>query len=487
MSRGKNSRGGKHNNSPSVAERIGTSGITRQGTPYSIDMPVGHTPTSKGVGGNKPHNSKNEDNSNTERSGTPDDNVKMNNEGGIQKEMQALMLMLEERFDELRAENAETRERVNQLTQELQERNRRGGDQGAVAQGHITQNRFPQSNNSLNDSSLGRQDRSCNSQANNQRNNVEYPPAPEHPLRPREFKFTLFNKNEADGWFASFERAMRAARINDDELKLNELVAHLDARTIGSLYDVMRNLPEGRAYETLKREILARNTLSPEERLNRLFTDMTLDHRKPSAMLNEMLKHAEGEIPRDVVIRMWRNRLPPFIKVQLVNDNDEEVVGHADKVYKVLNENTKPDPHVHANEDYLVRTLSAAMREVGQNIVKATLANSNKNEPRRYANNESERFTPNENKTPRRPKQFESRTYVKPRGNTVDDSHANVNANVPGNSNPRKESKSDFSQLIDGLCRSHHNYGSKARYCNEKCRRYPEFTANSKTNGRSGN
>ena len=324
---------------------------------------------------------------------------------------------------------------------------------------------------------------------------INAPPAPlplananavQPAVRPRDFRFTRFKAADCEGWFESFERMLQIFRINDDAEKVDSLITHIGHEVVDSLFGFLQTLPLENQYVALKREILSRYALSPEQKIDKLFRETGIADRKPSEILKEITKLAGNQFLPGMLMCIWRKRLPKQIQVQIVNDEDEDAVTHADKIYEIARgsdnlemheqPNCKPPPSIKAEFDRVFERIDSLTREIrARNTVPyapRAPSSSFKNtevKANTYAKNNQNRDN-NANEQQRRTRD----SAAKP----VESSKST------GESKTENKKESGTPRFYDGVCYAHHQYGARAKSCNERCKRYKEHL---KSLSKSGN
>ena len=295
--------------------------------------------------------------------------------------------------------------------------------------------------------------------------------APIRPVHRRELRFMNFTKSDPEGWFASFEKLMGTRGIEEDTEKFDTLTAHIGYDVLKPLFGFIQDLGADNQYASLKRELIRRHGLSTEEKLARLFKETSLEGRRPSEMLNEMLRHAGNNIARETVVLWWRKLLPPSIQISILNDDDETAVGHADRVQEITMLETASNSTAKASET----TVKDLMAEVGRlrQELRKSMTPSN-----RGAGN----YTPQASKPPvNRNSQGGTEQPALNKSERTYPAADKAGANNAKNRTVLGKNRSD--KLYDGYCYAHHQFGGQARNCNDKCKRYQEFTSKRDASG----
>jgi hypothetical protein len=115
-------------------------------------------------------------------------------------------------------------------------------------------------------------------------------------------------------WFAQVEAQFTLANIRRSETKYNHVVAALDSRYAAEVEDILIDPPETDRYETLKKELVRRLTVSEERRIHQLLYQEEIGDRSPSQFLRRMRSLAEGAIQESILRSLWIKRLPEHVQ-----------------------------------------------------------------------------------------------------------------------------------------------------------------------------
>ena len=107
---------------------------------------------------------------------------------------------------------------------------------------------------------------------------------------------------------------MQINQVHSDHLKCGLVVSALGVETLADVGDLLVNPPENDKYQALKAKILERLTDTPERQLQKVFSELQLDGRKPSQLFRHMRVLA-GNLANDNVIRArWLALLPCHVQ-----------------------------------------------------------------------------------------------------------------------------------------------------------------------------
>ena len=298
---------------------------------------------------------------------------------------------------------------------------------------------------------------------------------PQHP-RFRELKFMSFAKNDCEGWFAAFERMLHTRRITDDAEMYDALIAHLNYDVLTTLFGFIQDIPDVNQYASLKNKLMSKYALSAESKLEKLFQDTSLANKRPSEVMNEMRRHAGNDIQRDMLMRIWRKRLPGQIRVAIANVGNDQAVEFADNAFDAARDIEESCSR--KTDDTASKQMSQDIARLRQDIARLTAQVSSQKSSRNYAP-ETPYAPSSKSNNAKRASGSEVHTRVDAGSPRVESRDGNTEKTARGE-------KRDETRLNNGLCRAHFNFGNKARSCIPQCSRYDDFIE-AKKGKRAGN
>ncbi|XP_058130143.1 uncharacterized protein LOC131286271 [Anopheles ziemanni] len=128
------------------------------------------------------------------------------------------------------------------------------------------------------------------------------------------------NIEDLQSYFWALEHWFAASGITEtmDARRYHIVLAQLPARSRPDLRPLLDAAPAGNKYEFAKRTIIAHYEESQRSRLQRLLSDMVLGDRKPSQLLAEMRRTANGAMSDSMLLDLWIGRLPPHIQCAVI-------------------------------------------------------------------------------------------------------------------------------------------------------------------------
>ena len=153
----------------------------------------------------------------------------------------------------------------------------------------------------------------------------------------RHLQFWNFYRHDPQGWFKQLEDLFLAHNVIEDEAKFNFVGRYLTQDIHRELQFKLNTLVRGHKYESLKKILTERYSETPEQQLDKLCKNLEMGSKRPSDFLAEMQSLAQGRVPRDTVISLWRTRLPAQVQVMVMNYKEEiELLKCADMAYDLL-------------------------------------------------------------------------------------------------------------------------------------------------------
>lgn len=153
-------------------------------------------------------------------------------------------------------------------------------------------------------------------------------------------KLPAFWQSDPPLWFMQIESIFRKNRISKQSTMFDYVVAELQPETMHEVRDIISNPDKLTPYDTLKRELLNRVSLSEHKRLQQLLNDVQLGDRRPSQLLRHM-RSLLGDKPTDECLlkQLFIQRLPSPVQVALSlvpGQCLDNLAASADKVMEVM-------------------------------------------------------------------------------------------------------------------------------------------------------
>ena len=107
---------------------------------------------------------------------------------------------------------------------------------------------------------------------------------------------------------------MRESRVVSDRSKYNMVVGALDPDTLADVSDILLNPAVEDKFGAFKTRILERLTNPPERQLQKVFSEVHLEGRKPSQLFRHMRALVGNHATEDVIKARWLTLLPSHMQ-----------------------------------------------------------------------------------------------------------------------------------------------------------------------------
>jgi len=140
----------------------------------------------------------------------------------------------------------------------------------------------------------------------------------DHIIRPSQPHFDVKNPKR---WFNQFESKLLAADLVEDLTMYYNLQQELNNRDIlCCILDVFQNMSMVNKYMYFKSHLLKK--ISEQERLLEIVSDLKLEDKYPSFLLNEMKHLTDDKLLEHNLKRLWLQKLPPQLRDILLSSSD---------------------------------------------------------------------------------------------------------------------------------------------------------------------
>lgn len=140
----------------------------------------------------------------------------------------------------------------------------------------------------------------------------------DHIIRPNQ---PLFYVKNPKGWFNQFESKLLAADMIEDLPVYYELLKELNNHDIlCCILDVFQNMSMVNKYMYFRSHLLKK--ISEQERLIELVSDLKLEDKYPSVLLNEMKQLTDDKLLEQNLQRLWLQKLPQQVQDILLLSSD---------------------------------------------------------------------------------------------------------------------------------------------------------------------
>ncbi|CAG9820036.1 unnamed protein product [Phaedon cochleariae] len=178
-------------------------------------------------------------------------------------------------------------------------------------------------------------------------------------------KLPPFWKNDPKLSFIQLEAQFQLSGINRDITKYNHVVSAIDTEILQQVADFVTNPPITHKYEGIKDRLINTFSDSNERKLRKLLSEIELGDKKPSQLLNEMIRLGSNSIPADLTKTLWMQRLPTHIQSVLTTSSDsiENLAKMADKIAEIEQPRTFA---VEQNQNNLTGVIQQLVQEIAE-------------------------------------------------------------------------------------------------------------------------
>lgn len=184
-------------------------------------------------------------------------------------------------------------------------------------------------------------------------------------------KLPDFWRTDPEMWFAQAEAQFMLAGVTRDETKFYHIVAKVDQTVICHISDLVQHPPEQNKYQSVKERLIARFSLSPEAKLEKLLGSQELGDLRPTHLLAKMQELSTGLVVDSNLLKMlFLQRLPPNIRsiLSICNENISNIAQMADKMVDCASGTVasvnKPEARQDDDSDDLKGQIAALTAEV---------------------------------------------------------------------------------------------------------------------------
>ncbi|XP_011883609.1 PREDICTED: uncharacterized protein LOC105570774 [Vollenhovia emeryi] len=151
-------------------------------------------------------------------------------------------------------------------------------------------------------------------------------------------KIPPFWSDEPELWFAQLESQFTLGEIVQDGTKYAYVLSHVETRHAKEIKDLITNPPVRDKYESIKKALIQRLSVSQEQQIRQLLETEEMGDRRPSQFLRHLQALASSAIPEQLLRTLWMGRLPAQLQAILATrngDNLDEVAEQADRIHEV--------------------------------------------------------------------------------------------------------------------------------------------------------
>lgn len=144
----------------------------------------------------------------------------------------------------------------------------------------------------------------------------------------------LFEKKEPQLWFQRLEAIFNLGGITEETTKYMWLQARLDSSAMAEVREFFTNPPDKEPYTKLKERLITEFTDSKEKNVRKLLQELALGDQRPSQLLREMKKLADGSVKDEFLRVRFLELMPEQIRFVLTacDDTLEKLAPIADRM-----------------------------------------------------------------------------------------------------------------------------------------------------------
>lgn len=154
-------------------------------------------------------------------------------------------------------------------------------------------------------------------------------------------KLPPFWSNSPATWFMQAEAQFSLNRINSDINRYNYVITSLPQDVAEAITDILQDPPTNNMYNSLKKVLIERHSLSLERRIKKIISDEEMGDKRPSEFFRTLRQLAGtcGTVGEDLLRKLWMGRLPHLINIALIPQKDEQIntlLEVADQVWEAM-------------------------------------------------------------------------------------------------------------------------------------------------------
>lgn len=210
-----------------------------------------------------------------------------------------------------------------------------------------------------------------------------------------------FWPENVEAWFLQVEAQFQLRGITSDVTKYNHIVTGLPNNFVNDVINILRDPPVQDKYGKLKAQILSIHSESEQKRIDRVFNEITLGDKKPSALLRE-IQAKVGNVASEAVIRSrFLSSLPLETRkiLKVSSGSVEELARIADEILDVqpatiYAATAQPIPRANNEIADLKASIAELVLEVSS--LRNSRASSRRSSPHHRRNHSRSRDRPND-------------------------------------------------------------------------------------------
>jgi hypothetical protein len=154
-------------------------------------------------------------------------------------------------------------------------------------------------------------------------------------------------KEDIETWFVSAEAQFAIHGVDDEAMRFNLVISVLDDTTSSVIKTLIRNPPRKAPYSTLKQALVQKYLPSQFERADAIYNIQGLGDRKPSELMDEMLRHLGDNAPGMMFLYHFIQLMPDYVRSVLATSKEQDptkLALFADRVFAAGRPSIPPTP-----------------------------------------------------------------------------------------------------------------------------------------------
>ena len=120
-----------------------------------------------------------------------------------------------------------------------------------------------------------------------------------------DFRFEQFWRHRPQQWFEMLERRFSVRGIRNDDDRYFVVVRNLLQDLLLELDDTLKALPFDNKYNTLRKALIDKFLVKEDDKLDKLFSNLNMGHKKPSEFLQFLFANGGGFIEREKILNIY--------------------------------------------------------------------------------------------------------------------------------------------------------------------------------------
>lgn len=127
-----------------------------------------------------------------------------------------------------------------------------------------------------------------------------------------------FSENNIDTYFVSIEYWFKGSGIFDEEHKFNIVMSQVPITKLTELKTILSAVPDSNKYTYIKSRLIDYFSISQQEKLRKILSEMTLGDQRPSNLYHQMARLASNVLPETTLLNLWLSKLPAYCQSAII-------------------------------------------------------------------------------------------------------------------------------------------------------------------------